>query len=235
MVVGTPEVLLVTINSSDATDRSYSVVSSDSTVATVSSTDMVVTVTTIAAGSTSITVTTTDGAKTATCQVSVSATATAVTGVSLDKSSITINRGARQMLTATVAPADATNQDVTWSSSDETIAIVSNSGLVTGLTKGTAVIVATTVDGGFTATCTITVRKESIDVDNLSADDVNLFTSDLTLYTVGAQNHTAIVYSATGQQISQINDLQPTHSISLPQSGLYIVIIDNIITKILIH
>ena len=63
-------------------------------------------------------------------------------------------------LVATVAPADATNKEVTWSSSDETVATVAN-GVVTTLKPGTATITVKTVDGGFTATCVITVNRES--------------------------------------------------------------------------
>ena len=61
-------------------------------------------------------------------------------------------------LTATVAPADATNKTVTWSSSDDTIATVAD-GVVTGVAAGTATITVTTQDGGFTDTAEITVTS----------------------------------------------------------------------------
>ena len=81
-----------------------------------------------------------------------------VTGVSLDESSITLDVGGNQTLTATVTPEDATNKKVRWSSDNEAVAAVSEDGVVTAVAGGTAVITATTHDGFFTASCTVTVN-----------------------------------------------------------------------------
>ena len=81
-----------------------------------------------------------------------------VTGVSLDESSITLDVGGNQTLTATVTPEDATNKKVRWSSDNEAVATVSEDGVVTAVAGGTAVITATTHDGLFTASCTVTVN-----------------------------------------------------------------------------
>ncbi|MBD0255906.1 MAG: Ig-like domain-containing protein [Cytophagales bacterium] len=86
-----------------------------------------------------------------------SATPVAVTGVSVSPATASIGVGATQQLTATVAPADATNKTVAWSSSNAAVATVSAGGLVTGVAAGTATITVTTQDGGRTATSTITV------------------------------------------------------------------------------
>jgi uncharacterized protein YjdB len=80
-----------------------------------------------------------------------------VTGVSLSPTSASISAGLTRQLTATVAPSNATNQTVTWSSSNSSIATVSNTGLVTAVAAGTATITVTTQDGGKTATAAITV------------------------------------------------------------------------------
>lgn len=85
----------------------------------------------------------------------------AVTGVSLNKNSTTLSIGDEETLVATVAPADATNKSVTWSSSDDAVASVSSSGTVTAVAAGTADITVTTVDGDFTATCEVTVSTAS--------------------------------------------------------------------------
>ena len=85
-------------------------------------------------------------------------TPVAVTGVTLDSATMTLTvGGATGTLIATVAPADATNKSVTWSSSAPAVATVAN-GVVTPVTAGTTTIIVATVDGGLTATCTVTVN-----------------------------------------------------------------------------
>lgn len=80
-----------------------------------------------------------------------------MTGVTLSSNSGTLNPGSSLTLTATVAPSNATNKGVVWSTSDSTVATVSN-GLVTAVAVGNATITVTTQDGGFTATFALTVE-----------------------------------------------------------------------------
>jgi uncharacterized protein YjdB len=87
-----------------------------------------------------------------------SATNVAVTGVTVSPTSTTLNVGATQQLTATVQPSNATNKNVTWSSSNTAIATVNSSGLVTAVAAGSTTITVTTVDGNKTATSAITVN-----------------------------------------------------------------------------
>jgi len=83
----------------------------------------------------------------------------AVTGVTLDQATMTLAAGGlTRTLIATVAPATATNKNVTWASSDEAVATVAD-GIVTPLTAGTATITVTTVEGSFTATSEVTVLE----------------------------------------------------------------------------
>ena len=82
----------------------------------------------------------------------------AVTGVTLNKASTTVYIGDTETLTATVAPAGATNKNVSWLSSDTSVATVTN-GVVTGVDEGSADITVTTEDGSYTATCTVTVTE----------------------------------------------------------------------------
>jgi len=82
------------------------------------------------------------------------------TGITLSHVNYTFNAiGESVQLTATVSPENATNKNVKWASSNESICIVNN-GLVIGVGEGTAVIIATTEDGGHMATCVITVKNK---------------------------------------------------------------------------
>ncbi len=83
-----------------------------------------------------------------------------VTGVTLTKATTSIVEGATETLAYTIAPADAGNKNVTWSSSDTDVATVSTGGTVTAVAAGTATITITTEDGGFTDTCAVTVTED---------------------------------------------------------------------------
>jgi len=85
-----------------------------------------------------------------------------VTGVTLNQNSLSLTVGGTTNLTATVAPENATNKTVTWSSSDTAKATVSK-GVVTAVAKGTATITVTTADRGKTDTCTVTVTDGGTD------------------------------------------------------------------------
>jgi uncharacterized protein YjdB len=84
-----------------------------------------------------------------------------VTGVILDKVEATLEVKETVTLVATIAPANATNKDVTWTSNNDAVATVAD-GVVTAVAAGTATITVTTIDGGFTATCVITVNPISV-------------------------------------------------------------------------
>lgn len=83
-----------------------------------------------------------------------------VTGVSLDKTSAELEVGGTLTLTATVEPANATNKDVSWNSSNVEVATVEN-GTVKAVAVGTADIIVTTEDGGKEAACTVTVKEKT--------------------------------------------------------------------------
>ena len=82
----------------------------------------------------------------------------AVETITLDQTTATVKAGEKLQLTATVTPDYATVKDVVWSTSDSTIAIVDQNGLVQTVKAGEATITATTVDGGLVATCALTVK-----------------------------------------------------------------------------
>ncbi|PKQ61852.1 hypothetical protein BZG02_14600 [Labilibaculum filiforme] len=80
-----------------------------------------------------------------------------VTGVAVSSNTLTINKGKTSKLVATVQPSNASNKEVTWTSSNEAIATVSNEGVVTAIKEGSATITVTTKDGSFKAVCEVTV------------------------------------------------------------------------------
>ena len=163
LIAGASETLTATVAPADATNKKVTWKSSNAAVATVDATGKV---TAVKAGEATITVTTDDGAKTAACKVTVTMP---VSGVTLNKTALTLNIGANETLTATVAPADATNKKVTWKSSDATVATVDANGKVTGVKAGEATITVTTDDGGKTATCKVTVKPNLVSEITLAA------------------------------------------------------------------
>lgn len=88
-----------------------------------------------------------------------------VTGVTLSQTALSMNSGTTQQLSATVTPSSAFNQTVEWTSSDESVATVSQSGLVTAVAGGSCTITATSTDGsGVSATCTVSVTQMVTDI-----------------------------------------------------------------------
>lgn len=81
-----------------------------------------------------------------------------VTGVSLQEK-LELGIGNTTTLEATITPSDATNKNVTWSSSNESVAKIDENGVVKGIATGTATITVTTEDGEFTASCSVTVKE----------------------------------------------------------------------------
>ena len=80
-----------------------------------------------------------------------------VTGVSLNNSSLELHVGTHSQLSTIFTPSDASNKHVTWTSSNTSKATVDSEGVVTAVATGSATITATTTDGGYTATCNVTI------------------------------------------------------------------------------
>ena len=163
--------LTATVLPDNATNKNVSWTASDEKVATVSAAGEV---TAIAPGKATITVTTEDGNKTAKCEVTVNKKIYHVESVSLDKTSLELTEGDKATLTATVLPDNATNKNVSWTSSDEKVATVSAAGEVTAIAHGKATITVTTEDGNKTAKCEVTVYKKIYPVESVSLDKASL-------------------------------------------------------------
>ena len=197
--VGKTANLTANVSPDDATNKNVSWRSSDASVATVSSTGVV---TAIKEGKANIFATTVDGSFSDICVVTVNAQSIPVTEVTLDKTSITIDVGSTETLTATIKPSDATNKGLAWSSSKPSVATVEN-GVVTGVSAGTATVTVTTVDGAKTATCTVTVPEKQVPVTgislNKSSGSIAVGSSDILTATIAPSN-------ASNKGVSWISD-----------------------------
>nr|WP_320131767.1 Ig-like domain-containing protein [uncultured Holophaga sp.] len=190
---GSDGVLTPVVLPSFASNKALSWTSSNSAAATVTGG----LVTPVAAGSSIITATTLDGSYQATCTVTVTAPTVSVTGVSLDQSSLNLAAGGSdQTLSATVSPSSASNSTVTWSSSDTSVATVTN-GVVHAVAAGTATITVTTADGGYQATCAVMVTASTVNVTGVSLDKSALTLSGLHTLTATLSPSTASDSSVT--------------------------------------
>ena len=189
LVKGATATLTATVVPSDATNQKVRWSSNNTAVAIVESG----TVAALSAGNATITVTTEDGNYTARCEVVVT-DPIPVSGVSLSQTELSLVKGVTATLTATVVPSDATNQKVTWHSTNTAVAIVEN-GIVTAVSAGNATIMVTTEDGNYTATCEVAVT--------VSATGVTLSQTELPLVkgATATLRATVVPSDATNQKV----------------------------------
>ena len=158
LIEGNSSTLTAIISPTNATNQNVVWSTNDSSVATVSNG----VVTAVSAGSATITASTVDGNYTANCSITVSASTVGVTGVSLSVHSIEMSSiGETYTINYTILPANATNKNITWSSSAPTVAIIEDR-LITAKGNGTAVITIRTADGGYSDTCTVKVDTSTV-------------------------------------------------------------------------
>jgi len=143
--------LLTTILPVDATDKGVTWISKDTNVAVVSDEGLV---SAISRGITQVIATTRDGSRQAICTVTV---LSPFTGISLDRDIVTLKVGATTQLHPTTSPSNVLNAAITWSTSDDKVAAVSMTGVVSAIAPGTATVTATLTAGGMQATSVVTV------------------------------------------------------------------------------
>lgn len=176
LVEGDTEELMATVMPENATDKGIEWKSDNESVATVSQTGLV---TALKDGSATITVITNDGGFRASCEVTVKKKVIAVTGVKLSAASMTLREGDKGTLTATVEPANATNKNVEWWTSDlDVVSVTSTSGGSNGYVEargaGKATVTVKTEDGEFSASCEITVEKKEVPVTGIALEQSSL-------------------------------------------------------------
>lgn len=157
--------LTVTFTPETAANKNVTWSSSDENILIVDQTGLV---TPKAPGKATVKVVSEESKLEASVEYNITAAAGAVTGVSLNKTTLTLALGTTEQLIATIAPEDATNKKVTWTS-DSKAASVTEDGTVKADTVGTATITVTTEDGGYTATCVVTVPEP---LDNIKVEKV---------------------------------------------------------------
>ncbi len=208
MSIGSTLQLVATVSPDDAYNKAVNWSSSNESIATVSSAGLVQAV---GGGSATITATTEDGGFTDTCTILVN---TNVTGVTLDLTEKTLRRGTSFQLNETVLPVNATNKNVTWTSSREWVATVSSSGVVVASNSSSAVgrstvITVTTEDGGYTANCLVTVGNPVTGI-SISPSTLSLMvgqSSNLNAYIQPSNaTNTNIIWTSSDPTIATVNN-----------------------------
>ena len=173
LTVGEKQTLTATVEPAGADDSTVVWTSGDAKVATV---DQNGKVTAVGAGTTTITATA--GGKSATCDVTVSTKPVPIKGIALSDAAVSVGRSIQ--LEPVFTPADTTERDVTWASSDRTVATVDANGRVSGVAEGKVTITVTsTADPTITASCTVTVTRNYLDDIIAAADDDTLPFNDV--------------------------------------------------------
>ena len=133
----------------------------------------------------------------------------AVTGVAVSPNTANVGIGSTQQLSATLTPANATNQSVTWTSSNTAVASVNATGLVTGVAAGTSTITVTTADGNKTATAAITVAAISVTGVTVSPSTVSLYAgaTQQLIAAISPANATnkAVSWSSSNATVATVN------------------------------
>ena len=198
MVEGETFSLVATVLPKDAEYDGVTWASSNASVASVNSG----TVTAIKEGT--ATITASAGGKSATCTVKVSTKVVAVTSITLDKTSLSMKVGETETITVTVNPDNATDKNVTWTSSDESVAKVAD-GKVTAVKSGKATITAKCEDKTAECAVTVTVPTGSVTLDKTSLSLAVGETAQLTA-TVKPDDATdkTVVWTSSDESVAEV-------------------------------
>lgn len=225
---GKSQTLIATVTPADATDGTVSWTSSDPNVASVDSKGKVT-----ATGNGSATITAKAGDQEATCAVTVTVP---VESISLNKTKLTLNKGDRETLVATVKPNDATEQTVNWSSSDLSVATITTNGMVIAMGGGNATITARI--GYESASCEITVKvpvkyvmlsqnsltldegesvtlKATVIPDDADNKDVTWSTSDGSIVSVDQDGTIHALKQGSADILAKAGDIQATCTVTV--------------------
>lgn len=157
-------------------------------------------------------------------------TTVSVTDVSINQTTVSLEQAETKQLTATITPTNATNNSVTWSSGNNSIATVDTNGLVTAITEGNATITVTTNDGSFTADCEVTVTNSVSGVKSkVTTNSISIFpnptNSILNIVIEEYENTVANIVDITGRLLisEQLNATKNSISLSSLKQGIYML------------
>jgi len=197
--------LIATVSPELADNKTLNWTSSNEAVATVDQSGLV---TALAQGSAVITVSSTDGSDiSATCNINVRKL---VSDIVLNEAEATLNEGQTVQLTATVSPELADNKTLNWTSSNEAVATVDQSGLVTDISQGSAVITAESTDGSnISATCNITVIRLIASI-TLSETEIEMSAGEYRILTAAVVPNnattTTLIWSSSNESVARVEN-----------------------------
>ena len=154
-----------------------------------------------------------------------------VTSVTLDQMALNLNNVATYKLNATVLPNNATNPALTWTSTDNSIATVDATGLVTIRSKGSVVITASTTDGSaISVSCTAQIHSV---VANKAIDGLRVYAADGALRLVLPSLETVYIYGISGAMVKTLSLPAGNHVQPLP-AGVYVVRVGEKTEKVMV-
>lgn len=192
--VGGKTTLYATFGPENCYGESWEVESSDASIVSISDNDGIVTATGVGAGTATLTLTSEFGL---TDSIEITVTEPQkVTGITVTLSSDSVTKGSTVTATAAVAPTNADNKNVVWSTSDSEIATINSRGVITTLAAGTVDIIATAADGsGVTGKATLTITEATASFDGVyTATDTTGYGSSLTI-TISNSGESCSIYA----------------------------------------
>ena len=199
--------------------------SSDTSIATVDKNGKV---TAVEPGDCVITATSQDSGVTARCSLTVTQP---ITGISLNTNAKTILAGEKFVIIPTIEPLDADNKNVTYTSSDTSVATVDSDGIVTGVRGGKTVIIVKTEERGLIASCLVTVQ-EFVSSVNITQDSAQMNLGAVLQLQAEVLNETAtnrkLTWSSTNNGILQVDSTGKVTAVGIGTATIYAYATDGI-------
>ncbi len=158
-----------------------------------------------------------------------------VTSITLDSGSITLDPGTSVTLTVEVLPDNATNKNLIWSSSDDTVVRIDETGTLTALNSGTAMVTVTAEDGsGISTACIVTVKEPS---SHVCVTGVELSESEIALQAGQSKqlaasilpenaSNQAVIWSSSDESIATVNDNGNVTGVSAGTTVITVMTVD---------